>query len=678
MPITTTYPGVYIEEVPSGVRTIVGVATSVAAFIDFFARGPINQAVQVFNTGDFNREFGGLHTNSEASYAIDQFFKNGGTDAWVVRTAEAAPANPAENYETASIVLQDGTGTEVLRASAGRRLKGAPVDDPGEWANNLRIDVDYDIPEAVTLPSFNLTLSEVALQDCRQVIIQTETYRNLNMDENDANYAVDVVNDGSKLIQLTRLSAAGVTNILPAQTGTTGTDASPTGSDAVANLTSGETFDIAFFNSVANVSTTVTAQIQFSGTLSTLQQVRRRLQAAIRVAGADMTPAEPLLTGATVQLINNRFRVLAGRTGSNFDAHKTLTFSDNTGTPATALGLAGALNNVQQYSVGSERGNVTSVSAQGMGTEGDNGNPPGATDLRGIRDPNKTGMYALENVDLFNILCIPRAAAADLSETEMQAVYSEAITYCEERRAFLIIDIPEATNNLEDARDWLEDNSLFRHRNAAAYFPRPKIPDPLNDYRLRSVGASGTIAGLYARTDATRGVWKAPAGIEAALRNVPDLDYRLTDPQNGQLNPLGLNCLRTFDVIGNVCWGARTLVGADQLASEWKYVSVRRIALFIEETLFRGTQWVVFEPNDEPLWSQIRLNVGAFMHRLFRQGAFQGSTPRDAYFVKCDSETTPQADINLGIVNILVGFAPLKPAEFVIIKIQQIAGQIQA
>jgi len=143
------------------------------------------------------------------------------------------------------------------------------------------------------------------------------------------------------------------------------------------------------------------------------------------------------------------------------------------------------------------------------------------------------------------------------------------------------------------------------------------------------------------------------------------------------LNLLGVNCLRTFPVFGNVVWGARTLAGADHLASEWKYIPVRRLALFIEESLFRGTKWVVFEPNDEPLWAQIRLNVGTFMHNLFRQGAFQGTTPREAYFVKCDKETTIQNDIDRGIVNILVGFAPLKPAEFVIIKISQIAGQIQ-
>jgi len=125
-----------------------------------------------------------------------------------------------------------------------------------------------------------------------------------------------------------------------------------------------------------------------------------------------------------------------------------------------------------------------------------------------------------------------------------------------------------------------------------------------------------------------------------------------------------------------VVWGARTLDGADVLASEWKYVSVRRLALNIEESLFRGTQWVVFEPNDEPTWAQIRLNLGAFMQNLFRQGAFQGQSPRDAYFVKCDKETTTQDDINRGVVNVVVGFAPLKPAEFVVIKIQQIAGQI--
>ena len=190
--------------------------------------------------------------------------------------------------------------------------------------------------------------------------------------------------------------------------------------------------------------------------------------------------------------------------------------------------------------------------------------------------------------------------------------------------------------------------------------------------------AAGGVAGGMARTDAQRGVWKAPAGLEATLNGVAELAVPLTDGDIGRLNPLGVNCLRALPAAGRVVWGARTMQGADRLASEWKYIPVRRTALFIEESLFRGTQWVVFEPNDEPLWAQIRLNVGAFMNTLFRQGAFQGATPREAYFVKCDKETTTQADIDVGVVNIHVGFAPLKPAEFVVIRLQQMAGQSAA
>jgi phage tail sheath protein FI len=215
-----------------------------------------------------------------------------------------------------------------------------------------------------------------------------------------------------------------------------------------------------------------------------------------------------------------------------------------------------------------------------------------------------------------------------------------------------------------------------RSNHAALYFPHLEQSDPLTG-RLRPFPPCGAVAGIMARTDSERGVWKAPAGTEARLAGTRALTVPLNDPENGLLNPLGVNCLRAFPVIGPVIWGGRTLEGADALASQWKYVPVRRLALMIEESLYRGTKWVVFEPNDEPLWAQIRLNVGAFMHSLFERGAFQGVSSRDAYFVRCDKETTTQNDINNGIVNILVGFAPLKPAEFVIIKIEQLAGQIE-
>jgi phage tail sheath protein FI len=255
--------------------------------------------------------------------------------------------------------------------------------------------------------------------------------------------------------------------------------------------------------------------------------------------------------------------------------------------------------------------------------------------------------------------------------------------YCVDRRAMLIVDPPKAWAANKDtaaatAKTNLPNLNLTGpdSRNVALYFPRVLQSDPLRDGQTDVFAPCGVVAGIMARTDSQRGVWKAPAGLDATMAGVQGLQVVLSDGENGLLNPLGINCLRSFPVSGKVLWGARTMRGADQLADEYKYVPVRRTALYIEESLYRGTQWVVFEPNDEPLWAQIRLNVGAFMHGLFRQGAFQGQTPKDAYFVKCDKETTTQDDINKGIVNIVVGFAPLKPAEFVIIKLQQMAGQI--
>lgn len=289
----------------------------------------------------------------------------------------------------------------------------------------------------------------------------------------------------------------------------------------------------------------------------------------------------------------------------------------------------------------------------------------------------KTGIYALKRADLFNLLCIPPDLRGGNTSVP---VYQKALALCVERRALLLVDAPS---------DWGSAGAITpavlaafglggtAARNAALYFPRVIESDPKRQGQLDTFVPCGIVAGVMARTDTQRGVWKAPAGIDAALNGVQGLTVALNDAENGMLNPLGVNCLRSFPLVGPVVWGSRTLRGADLLADEYKYVPVRRLALYIEESLFRGTQWVVFEPNDEPLWSQIRLNVGAFMQNLFRQGAFQGKTPSDAYFVKCDKETTTQNDINLGIVNIVVGFAPLKPAEFVVIQLQQMAGQIQ-
>jgi hypothetical protein len=340
--------------------------------------------------------------------------------------------------------------------------------------------------------------------------------------------------------------------------------------------------------------------------------------------------------------------------------------------------------NTRQYKLGANPG-PGSFSVGGSLTpaggftnvgEGSDGTAPDLATYQG--DPvNHTGIYALDTVDLFNLMVLPRDE--DVTPVTRLDVLGPASVYCQSRRAFLIIESPDNWTSAAGIPTVVNTTSLIddvRSRvvkdYSAVFYPKVVVNDRGN---RRTIGSGGAIAGLMARTDAARGVWKAPAGTEADLRGLSGLDVKLTDLENGVLNKLGVNCARKF-ISGNVNWGTRTMFGADDLTSEWKYIPIRRLALFLEESLYRGTQWVVFEPNDEPLWAKIRQNVGAFMNGLFRQGAFQGSTPSQAFYVKCDGETTTQADRNLGKVNIQVGFAPLKPAEFVVLQIQQIAGDL--
>ncbi len=341
-----------------------------------------------------------------------------------------------------------------------------------------------------------------------------------------------------------------------------------------------------------------------------------------------------------------------------------------TGPGVAAINPAVRLN-TRQYSFG-PGSTSTSAASQIAGLDGA---APGFADYVG-NPTAQTGFHALDQVDIFNLMVIPRDEA--VSAANRSAIWGPGSIYCQSRRAFLLIEAPDDWTN-GTRPQVVQDTSLIGALRAtvvkdysAVFYPKVQVND---GGIVRTLGPSGAIAGLMARIDASRGVWKAAAGTEADLRGLVGLEVKLTDLENGVLNKLGVNCARSF-VSGFVNWGARTMDGADDIGSEWKYIPIRRLALFLEESLYRGTQWVVFEPNDEPLWANIRLNVGAFMNGLFRQGAFQGTEPSKAFYVKCDSETTTQADRNLGIVNIEVGFAPLKPAEFVIIKIQQIAGDL--
>ena len=547
------------------------------------------------------------------------------------------------------IEIEDSASTPVLQAEASSQ---------GSWGNAVRLAVDYNTTNPTA--AFNLTVTQVDSSNPPNTVA-TEVYRNLSLTPSDPNFAPAVVNDASALVQLNLL---GSPTTLPAATGTVSTDISSIDLSTLAASGASMTVEL---------DGTTLGTVAFAAAPANLTQLASALQANLRALG---TP--PALSNATVSLVpgsgSSMYLQISAVTAT---PSGTFTFSDPAGsTLAGTLGLGPAgTTNVQQYALGG-----TAAAFATDPTTGADGDQPDAEGL--IGDPlAKTGIYALDPAN-FNILCLPDVM--NLPDTDAFAVISAAETYCQQQWAFLIVDPPQSSaggvggsdrDTLTGIQDWLAQNSNLRSSYAALYYPRPQIPDPLNGYRLRSVAASGTIAGLYATTDGSPGVWKAPAGTSTSLVNVNALTYNMTNAENGVLNPLAINCLRAFPVYGNVCWGARTLDGADQLESQWKYIPVRRLALYIEASLYQGTQWVVFEPNDEPLWSAIRLSIGTFMQQLFQKGAFQGSTPASAYVVKCDSTTTTQADINLGVVNILVGFAPLLPAEFVFIQIQQLAGQ---
>jgi phage tail sheath protein FI len=508
-----------LEEIPSGVRTITGVSTSIAAFVGSAARGPVNTPVTITSYADFERNFGGLWISSRLGYAVNDFYQNGGSTAVVVRLVHS-------DAKKATIALPGGPPT-LLAVSEGA------------WGNALHAVVDYQVSANVAT-QFGLTTADLFNLTVRDFNTgQTEVYRNLT------------VKDSPRRID----------KVLPIE--------------------------------------------------STLVQSTGALTA---VPSANNAPA----------------------------AGKTIWTDPNANTAATAA-------------------------------SGQDGSALVENDFTGPGlDAAKQGLYALRNADLFNILCIPPYASANV---DVDAdLLGKAASFCEERRAMLIVDPPSSWTTVAQALAGVSSLGTSS-ANAAVYFPRIMEADPLHNNTQDTFVPCGAVAGIYARTDSQRGVWKAPAGLDTTLNGVSQLAVNMTDLENGELNPVGINCLRTFAAAGRVVWGARTLQGDDRLASQWKYVPIRRLALFLEESLYRGTQWVVFEPNDEPLWAQIRLNVGAFMQTLFRQGAFQGSSAQQAYFVKCDSETTTATDQNNGIVNIVVGFAPLKPAEFVIIQIQQMAAQ---
>jgi phage tail sheath protein FI len=742
MPANLTYPGVYIEEIPSGVRTITGVATSITAFIGRARRGPVNEPKLISNFGEFERLFGALSTDHTMAYAVNDFFGNGGSQAIIVRLYKPLFATDADwaNALLTATTEADAAAHAISDAATAAIVAGATADDVADAADAEVLALVTPSPPAFAAAQQVAAAARTEATRAPYMIDRqrlditggvsggatpsTGTFK-LKFTAADGTESTGPTIAFEDLMDTTAIAETALTNGLlmpPAIVATDIVSVTRTGVDpdfsfsiefggnlaapqklleVVDDAFAGDghpTVTVVFPLPDADTVAQATAAEIASAVASAAGNAAPRNRASLTVPnGLELEAATPgtWANALTVEVDHNtkpkddgsadatlyNLTITDGLTGRRENIRNVTNTANAVRFVGNALANESSLVRVAGVPTGI-RPNATAapMKISDPGKFAADSQPLVAADFEGSLNA-KTGIYALENADLFNILCIPPDTRdGDLPST----VYQKAMKYCFDKRAMLIVDPPAAwgakpNDAVGPAIAGLSTLGLngLSARNAALFFPRIQQSDPMRDGQLDIFVACGAIAGIFSRTDSTRGVWKAPAGLDASISGITGLQVNLSDLENGQHNPLAINDLRSFPNAGPVVWGARTLRGANSIGDEYKYIPIRRLALFIEETLYRNTKWVVFEPNDEPLWAQIRLNFGAFMHNLFRQGAFQGMTPKDAYFVKCDKETTTQADINLGIVNIIVGFAPLKPAEFVVIKIQQMAGQIE-
>jgi hypothetical protein len=284
---------------------------------------------------------------------------------------------------------------------------------------------------------------------------------------------------------------------------------------------------------------------------------------------------------------------------------------------------------------------------------------------------DRTGFGGLETIADITMVAVPDAMAAyqqgAIDLDGLKAIQLGMIAHCELMgNRVAIIDCPPNLN-AQQIKDWRVDQAGYDSKFAALYYPWIKVFDPASGENIL-VPPSGHVAGIYGRNDDTRGVHKAPAN--EVIRGAIDLELNITKGEHGSLNPVAVNCIRAFPGRGIRVFGARTL-SSDP---EWRYLNVRRLFNYLEDSILNGTQWAVFEPNDSVLWAKLRRSISAFLVMEWRKGALFGQTPNEAYFVKCDSETNPSEAIDVGQVTCEVGVAPVKPAEFVIFRLSQFSG----
>jgi uncharacterized protein len=636
VPVQTTYPGVYIEEQPSGVHAIAGVSTSVTAFVGQSAFGPVDTPVQISSFAEYVRTFGPpLDEARPMGHAVRLFFVNGGAQAVVVRAV-------AGDAKAAAVTLKDAAAGDVLTLTAAGR---------GAWANRTPgagVDVSVDHGGTANPAAlFGVTVSQWTPDPRTNAPVKTaeERYANLSMSPASPRYALDVL-AASRLVvpSLPGALAAGA----PGHSSSAQPLASPTTLPAGqrglrVSVDFGPPVHLTLFAAEAADADKTPAEIA--------SELQDRLDDAGLAAAATIDGAGKLRIESAGTDLDSAVAVTPGTSG------------DVTGILGLGLAFGG------EEVTGSADRRPADVAAAGL-AGGSDGSGAGPADV--VPPGAAGGMYALGALRFprFNLLCLPGLTCDD------DAAVGAAIAYCVQERALMIVDSPPAGG----APSVGSLAALGEH--AALYHPRVSLVETAAGGASRTLNlpACGAVAGVMARTDAARGVWKAPAGLQAGIAGVRDLTEPTDDAVSGRLNPQGINVLRIFPGAGIVVWGARTLKGDDTQSSEFKYVPVRRLTDYIASSLYLGTGFAVFEPNDVDLWSQLRLAVGTFMRGLFRQGAFQQSEARaesDSFFVICDETVNPQSEIDLGRVNVVVGFAPLKPAEFVVITITQIS-QLEA
>ena len=643
-----TYPGVYVEEVSSGVRPIEAAGTSTAAFFGVAERGPIGQVKKIFNFTEFQTIYGGFLNGYFLAHAVFQFFNNGGTQCYVGRVASGA--------DTATVTILD-------RGAAAQNSMTLSAKSSGVWGNKFMVIVDSASADDPA-NDFNLTVYQDNPAPDEDPV-QVEAYENLSMNPASPEFIETVINTSSKYITVTVNTAnsnqiAGYSQSAPITLGGPLLGANQRKFRININNDGYRTVDLTMALAAAD--------------LSDLDDIRAAIAATIQAMTPlrESTPAGAYNVTVTVQG-TNMLRIASGNTSAGSKV-EIVAASDPLENAAGALSLGRRNGGTEVY--GSSAMRPQNTPADDFFFLGDDtvagavsAVQPGSDGTLPLNDNDYTNAFAwLDTVRDVSLIAVPGIGSTAVADAGMNYCRNRPLSDC-----FYIADMDRDDISLEDA---LQYRDVINTPNSygAVYFPWLKALDPTGlSAEPISVPPSGYVAGMYSQIDAKRGVWKAPAGTEAVLGGAVGLVTDLTDIQQGNLNKnkKSVCVIRKFPGSGIVLWGARTL-SSDP---EYKYIPVRRMAIMLRVSIYNGIQWTVFEPNDEELWSQIRLNIGSFMMTLFRQGAFQGSTPSQAFFVKCDGETTTQADIDLGIVNVLVGFAPLKPAEFVVVKISQKAGQ---